>query len=461
LKTLRNDLQFAVVILSTKSAELTIHFFKSYMRDDVLRYLYDIFLNSTGVNTDTRTVQEGQIYFALRGDRFDGNDYIDLAFERGASHVVVDSPWISPSSRIIKVPDTYECLQTLANHHRKQMSTLVIGLTGSNGKTTTKELIHSVLSQAFNVLATEGNLNNHIGLPLTLLKLDNSYSHAVIEMGASSVREIDFLSRIAEPTIGYITNYGKAHLEGFGSEQGIIQGKSELYDFLRETGGLSVVNADDAMQMKKSANMNRITFGSSKADFVIKKLDNSEDEFLHVLFNKKIIKSQLTGAYNFPNIFAAITIGKYLGMTDEDVALGISQYVPQNNRSEIRQIKTNTVILDAYNANPTSVEMALRALAARKGYKVAILGDMFELGRFALEEHYRMLSLARELGINRIITVGELYMEVFSGRGVEQYITTQECMDGLSLGKPLRKATILIKGSRGMRLEQLLDFLNT
>jgi UDP-N-acetylmuramoyl-tripeptide--D-alanyl-D-alanine ligase len=280
-------------------------------------------------------------------------------------------------------------------------------------------------------------------------------------MGASSVREIDFLSRIAEPTIGYITNYGKAHLEGFGSEQGIIQGKSELYDFLRETGGLSVVNADDAMQMKKSAHMNRITFGSSKADFVIKKLDNSEDEFLHVLFNKKIIKSQLTGAYNFPNIFAAITIGKYLGMTDEDVALGISQYVPQNNRSEIRQIKTNTVILDAYNANPTSVEMALRALAARKGYKVAILGDMFELGRFALEEHYRMLSLARELGINRIITVGELYMEVFSGRGVEQYITTQECMDGLSLGKPLRKATILIKGSRGMRLEQLLDFLNT
>jgi UDP-N-acetylmuramoyl-tripeptide--D-alanyl-D-alanine ligase len=426
------------------------------MPNEVLQYVYQLFLESAGVNTDTRSIIPNQIYFALRGENFDGNDYIDVAFEKGASHVVVDSPWITASSRIIKVPDTFDFLQKLANHHRKLMPAKIIGLTGSNGKTTSKELMYSVLSKSFNVLATKGNLNNHIGLPLTLLQLNEQHTHAIIEMGASSVGEIDFLCKIAEPELGYITNYGKAHLEGFGSEEGIVIGKSELYDYLRRTGGMAIVNADDSRQMEKSEDVYRYTFSfKARSDFQLKKVKGS-DGLLSVACKGVEIRSHLSGDYNLTNIAAAIALGHYLEMDIEDIAKGIESYIPQNNRSEVRQLGSNTIILDAYNANPTSIEMALRALAKRRGNKVAILGDMLELGKYSYDEHQRMIRLARELSINKIITVGPEFFRANVLRNIEQYSNTQECIEALA-HLSIRNSNILIKGSRGMRLEKLLS----
>lgn len=426
------------------------------MQDPILEYVYQLFLQSEGITTDTRSVIPNQIYIALRGENFDGNDFIDVAFEKGASHVIVDAPWITSSSKIIRVTDTFDFLQKLANHHRKSMPAIVVGLTGSNGKTTTKELMHAVLSTSFNVLATEGNLNNHIGVPLTLLRLKKHHTHAIIEMGASSIGEIEFLSNIAQPNIGYITNYGKAHLEGFGSEEGIVIGKSELFQFLRSSGGIALVNADDHKQMQHSANVHSYTFAfEAKANC---KLENHvhKDGLLSVFFNGTEIRSNLSGEYNFSNIAAAVALGHYLSMNVEDIAKGIESYIPQNNRSEIRKLGSNTIILDAYNANPTSVEMALRALAKRKGNKVAILGDMLELGKYSHEEHQRIIRLARELNINKIITIGSEYLNANVHRNIEQFSSTTECIQAL-YAQPILDSNVLIKGSRGLKLEQLLQ----
>ncbi len=417
--------------------------------------LHQLFLDSTGITTDTRKIESGNLFFALKGENFNGNLFANNAIEKGALASIVDEDVDSRNPKIIRVDDVLQTLQELANFHRKYLGIPIVSLTGSNGKTTTKELIATILSEKYKTLATVGNLNNHIGVPLTLLSIKTE-EMAVVEMGANHLKEIEQLCSIAEPDFGYITNFGKAHLEGFGGEEGVIQGKSEMYSYLKQNNKLAFVNADDPKQMEKSASLNRITFSfKNNGDYHFTSFKNQG--FAGIKYNGTSIQSHLVGNYNTINLAAAATIGLYFDVSIGQIKTAIENYIPQNNRSQIIQKNNKTILLDAYNANPSSMQLALENFAEIPGEKAVILGDMFELGQSSLEEHQHIADLCAQLSFEQVFLIGRWFSQVKTSS--DNIILFQERDDFSHYLKihAIQANNILIKGSRGMALEKLLD----
>lgn len=399
------------------------------------------------------------MFFALKGDNFNGNNYAEKALKSGAKFAIIDEVKFNTSNQTILVNNVLNTLQELSSYHRKQLNTPIIALTGSNGKTTTKELINAVLSEKYNTTATVGNLNNHIGVPLTLLSMTPKTEIGIVEMGANHQKEIEFLCKIAKPDYGYITNFGKAHLEGFGSVEGVIKGKSEMYEFLISQNKHIFVNTNDDIQVEKTKNAKRYTYGNKigKVDVLI--VFTEAQPFVKCLYNNQNIQSQLIGDYNFNNIAAAITIGNYFKVKDSDIKNGIENYIPSNNRSQIIDKASNKIVLDAYNANPTSMQAALLNFEKQPGNKIAILGDMFELGDDAIIEHQNIVDLALTLNISQVILVGEnFYKSKIHSEKAIQFESFKAFKNDYNFSL-IKNKTILIKGSRGMALERLLDLI--
>lgn len=420
--------------------------------------IHQLFLNSKGVNTDTRSIIKNQIFIALRGEKFNGNVYALQAIEKGACFAIVDDIELH-HEKFILVQDALKTLQDLATYHRNYLDIPIIALTGSNGKTTTKELINAVLSTKYNCIATHGNLNNHIGVPLTLLSMTKNTEIGVVEMGANHMREIAELSEIAAPNYGYITNIGKAHLEGFGSEENILIGKTELYDYIKKNSGTLFCNADDHKLFPLANKAKSLFFSKNDAKHLIVKFKGATP-FVSVSFNYTEIQSKLIGNYNYTNIAASILIGTYFKVDDKDIKTAIENYIPKNNRSELVTKGSNTIILDAYNANPSSMKEALNHLhntTTHKAQKIAILGDMFEMGKYADKEHQDIVELTKGLSIDKIVLVGENfnncntnYNKIIAFKKVESLLSHLE-------EKKYTNSLFLIKGSRGMKLEQTLE----
>lgn len=421
--------------------------------------IHSLFLQYPRVCTDSRKIVPDSLFFALKGPHFNGNAYAEDALRQGAAYAIVDEEEFAQGAGCILVPDALECLQDLGTHHRRQCGATVIALTGSNGKTTTKELIASVLSRKYRTLATKGNLNNHIGVPLTLLEIEEGTEMAVIEMGANHQREIAFLCALAEPDYGYITNYGKAHLEGFGGVPGVIRGKSEMYDYLTANGKTAFLNADDPIQREKlKGYAKKVGFSTSSDQGYYQIQYLGADPFVHLRVEATEIKTQLGGAYNFSNCAAAVLIGKYFNVPLADIKAAIEGYLPENNRSQSLQKGSLEIFLDAYNANPSSMSAALRHLGGLKqDKKIAILGDMFELGSEAASEHQAMADLAEELPLDQVFLVGKEFARTRSG--ASRFETFEAFADYLKAHPVQGPATVLIKASRGMALERLLDYL--
>lgn len=421
--------------------------------------LHQLFLQHPEVSTDSRNIPGNGIFFALKGANFDGNQFAREALEKGVSFAVVDNPEVALDARFILVDDTLKTLQELAAFHRAYCKTPILALTGSNGKTTTKELFAAVLQKRFNTLATRGNLNNQIGVPLTLLKLQPEMEMAVIEMGANHQGEIGFLCNLAQPDFGYITNFGKAHLEGFGGVEGVIKGKSEMFNFLITASKTIFWNADDPIQQAKLEQYTN-TYGFSqqpgKTDQTIQFLD--ADPYVRLQIGEVQINTQLIGAYNFTNCAAAVLVGMYFGIAAEDIRMALEAYVPNNNRSQLIQRGSRQIILDAYNANPSSMTAALQHFQKLEATpKVAILGDMFELGEEAAQEHLAVGRLAQSLGLSRLYLVGKNFLQ--TNLMEANYPDLDSLKEELTINPLPEGATILIKGSRGMALERVLDVL--
>ncbi|WP_299066036.1 UDP-N-acetylmuramoyl-tripeptide--D-alanyl-D-alanine ligase [uncultured Polaribacter sp.] len=403
------------------------------------------------VDTDTRKIRKNTLFFALKGDNFNGNKFAKEAIKKGASFAIIDEEEYHNNKTTILVNNVLETLQDLARYHRKQLKTTIIALTGSNGKTTTKELINVVLSKKHNTKATYGNLNNHIGVPLTLLSFTPDVEMGIVEMGANHQKEIEFLCSIANPDFGYITNFGKAHLEGFGGVEGVIKGKSELYKYLIANNKTAFINPNDELQLQKTSNCNTIRFNNS-----IKLLDASP--FVELTYKNHKISSNLIGEYNFTNIAAAITIGHYFKILDRDIQSAIEDYVPANNRSQIINKEKNYIILDAYNANPSSMKVALENFSKLESTsKTVILGDMFELGSSAEIEHQNMVDLADKFNFENTIYVGENF---YKTKTKSKKLSTYQELENFIKKNPLENQKILVKGSRGMGLERIINFIN-
>lgn len=421
--------------------------------------LHQIFLQCRSVCTDTRKIQKNDLFFALKGDNFNGNTYANYALKLGAKYAIIDDPEFDVSEETILVNNALDALQKLASFHRNYLKVPILAITGSNGKTTTKELINTILSQNYKTTATIGNLNNHIGVPLTLLSMTKDTEIGIVEMGANHQKEIEFLCSIAQPDYGYITNFGKAHLEGFGGVKGVIKGKSELYNYLIKHNKIIFINANDPTQVDKTKKANVVTFGNSVLGTDISINFVEAQPFVSCVFRNLIIQSQLIGEYNFNNISAAITIGNYFKVQPNDIKTAIENYEPTNNRSQIIHKNTNKIILDAYNANPSSMRAALVSFEKQPGHKIAILGDMFELGKEAKTEHQNIANLAIDLNIDQIIFVGEnFYESKLNSEKSIQYDTFEDFKDEFDISQ-IEQTTFLIKGSRGMALERILDVL--
>ncbi|WP_422083641.1 UDP-N-acetylmuramoyl-tripeptide--D-alanyl-D-alanine ligase [Ulvibacterium sp.] len=423
-----------------------------------IKDLHQHFLEFPTVSTDTRKMKDNSIFFALKGDNFNGNSYAEGALKKGASYAVIDEKEYAVSDRYILVDDVLKTLQDLATYHRNYCSAKVIGLTGSNGKTTTKELIHAVLSKKYSTIATQGNLNNHIGVPLTLLSIQEDTEIAIVEMGANHQKEIAFLSEIAQPDFGYITNFGKAHLEGFGGVEGVIKGKSELYDYLRTNHKSVFLNADDPIQLKKMGDyIQKYGFSTDKqAYYKIEFL--GADPFVQLRVENIVINSRLIGGYNFTNCAVAICMGKYFNVDLSTIKMAIEAYIPQNNRSQIMEKRGSTIVLDAYNANPTSMKAALESFGATdKNPKIALLGDMFELGEAASEEHQKIVDMVSEMDLEDAFFIGENFYATQTS--FKKFNSVDEIAAFLKSNPLPKNRTLLIKGSRGMALERLLEFI--
>ncbi len=425
-----------------------------------IKDLHELFMKSSGVVTDSRKIKNNCIFFSLKGENFNGNEFANSAVEKGAMLAVVDEKKFSQNKEnYILVENCLETLQNLANFHRKKLNTKIIGITGSNGKTTTKELINSVLKTHFITYCTKGNLNNHIGVPLSLLEISKNTEVAIIEMGANHIGEIKLLSEIVEPDYGYITNFGKAHLEGFGSEEGVIKGKTELYKFLFKRNGFIFYNSDDEKQKHLLSDYkNKFGFGikSSDLNYTIK----SENPTIILEVNNNIIESTLFGNYNIQNIISAVTVGIYLEIPIEKISNGISNYISSNNRSQIVEINSNKIILDAYNANPSSMLLAIKSFEKSKlQNKVLILGDMFELGQYEKKFHQEIIDYCENLNINRVFLVGKIFSKTIHSRkflSSANYIELSKRKEF----KEIKNSNLLIKGSRGIQLEKLLEFIS-
>lgn len=422
-----------------------------------IEQLYKLFLQFPTISTDTRKITKDCLFFALKGDNFNGNSYAKQALEKGAAFAIVDEKEYANENHIILVDDTLKSLQELASFHRKQSKAKVISLTGSNGKTTTKELINAVLSTNYKTIATVGNLNNHIGVPLTLLSIKEDTEIAIVEMGANHQKEIEFLCQIVEPDYGYITNFGKAHLEGFGGLEGVIKGKSELYDFLFQHNSFIFFNADDVIQLSKlNSYLKKFGFSQNNSQYYIIKLI-SANPFVKIEFENYSINSKLIGAYNFVNCCAAIVIGKYFNVSLENIKKGIESYVPANNRSQIMEKNGHQIILDAYNANPSSMKVALENFNhLNVSPKIAFLGDMFELGETASEEHQAIADLATSMNFDDTFFIGKNFVKTKNNK---KTFKTFEDLASYLKANPLQKSNLFIKGSRGMALERILELL--
>lgn len=430
--------------------------------------IYKLLLQSNGVVIDSRKIQKNDFFVAIKGENFDANTFAQQALDNGALCVVIDNPDYYIDQRTILVKSSLETLQQLANFHRKQLALPIIALTGSNGKTTSKELINAVLSEKYKTKATVGNLNNHIGVPLTLLSFDYKTEVGIVEMGANHKQEIEFLCQIAEPNLGYITNFGKAHLEGFGGFEGVIQGKSELYQYIQSENfdeeevrqKWVFINLDDAIQVEKSEGLNRFTFSFNNKNAAVFINSVEANSFVKIKFEDTEIQSNLVGMYNAPNIAAAIAFGKYFRVDTQKIKKAIENYIPTNNRSQIIEKNSNKIILDAYNANPSSMKVAIENFLNLDGKsKMMILGDMFELGTESLQEHKNIISLVKDKPDVEVLFVGN---DFYSNRTPKEHFTFFESFEKLEeyilTKKPVNK-DILIKGSRGMALERTLDLL--
>lgn len=419
--------------------------------------LHKLFLKYPQVCTDTRNIQPNCLFFAFKGPNFNGNKFAAEAIRKGAAYAIVDEEKYVAGKAFVLVDNVLQSLQELANFHRNYCTAKIIGLTGSNGKTTTKELIYTVLSKKYNTIATKGNLNNHIGVPLSLLTIKTDTEFAIIEMGANHIKEIEFLCNMAQPDYGYITNFGKAHLEGFGGIEGVIKGKRELYDHLIANKKFIFLNADDPIQVKKLKTYPN-KFGYSNLDNKYYKINLlGAHPFVKLETEKAIIGTQLIGSYNFTNCAAAVLIGKYFNVPMEDIKNAIEAYVPQNNRSQIIDKKEYHIVLDAYNANPNSMEAALEHFNNLPGNsKVVFLGDMFELGKNAREEHQNIVDLASGMNFDKVYLIGQNFYKTHSN--FTKFATFEDLSDFLKSNK-LKKGNLLIKGSRGMALERILDYL--
>ena len=427
--------------------------------------LYRIFLTCNGVTTDSRNCPEGSLFIALKGDSFNGNAFAAKALESGCAYAVVDEAEYAPDgdTRYIVADNGLEALQQLARHHRRQLGTPIVGITGTNGKTTTKELIAVVLSQSHNILYTQGNLNNHIGVPLTLLRLRPEHELAIVEMGASHPGDIKELVEIAEPDYGIITNVGKAHLEGFGSFEGVIRTKGELYDFLRVRGNATIfIHADNPYLKEMAHGLNPITYGNEAGLYVSGHVTgnspflafewkaDTEDE-------RHTVQTQLIGEYNLPNALAAVTIGRFFGVEAEKIDKALTEYTPQNNRSQLKKTADNTLIIDAYNANPTSMRAAIGNFCHIQAEdKMLILGDMRELGKESAAEHQKVADYLEACGFKNVVLVGEQFAA--TRHTYPTYPDVAALIAALQADKPCGK-TILIKGSNGIRLSTIVEYL--
>ena len=422
--------------------------------------IYQCFLQCESVSTDTRKIAPNSLFIALKGENFDANTFAKEALEKGALFVIVDNKqYYTDENKMLLVKDSLKTLQELANYHRKQLGLPIIALTGSNGKTTTKELINVVLSKKYNTKATIGNLNNHIGVPLTLLTFNESTDIGIVEMGANHQKEIEELCQIAEPDYGYITNFGKAHLEGFGGIEGVIKGKSELYNYLKDNKKTVFLNFDDQIQVEKSSGIRNFSFSTAEnSDVVITNI--SANPFVKVDLDEIHIQSHLIGIYNANNINAAITIGKYFNIEENKIKEAIENYVPSNNRSQLIENNNNKIILDAYNANPSSMQAALTNFIQLNSLKkIAILGDMFELGTESLSEHNKLIqSIKNESNIDFYFIGENFYKNKILSKNIKFYETFESFKEGFKTKNTI-ETTILIKGSRGMALERTLDLL--
>ncbi|WP_309640271.1 UDP-N-acetylmuramoyl-tripeptide--D-alanyl-D-alanine ligase [Flavobacterium sp.] len=425
-----------------------------------IQHIHQLFLQCHSVSIDTRKIQPQCFFVAIKGDRFDANTFANEALDKGATYVIIDNSDYYIDERTILVDDSLKTLQVLAQFHRKYLKVPIIALTGSNGKTTTKELIQVVLSKKFNTKATVGNLNNHIGVPLTLLSFNNSTEIGIVEMGANHQKEIEFLCDIAQPDYGYITNFGKAHLEGFGGVEGVIKGKSEMYVYLSKNDKKVFVNLEDAIQVDKSSQMNRITFGVNNptANTIIDEV--KANPFVEIHFSNTTIHSHLIGLYNANNINAAITIGQYFGVENEGIKQALENYIPENNRSQLVHQHSNEIILDAYNANPSSMAVAIANFSQLdKKNKVAILGDMFELGSESIQEHKAIIDLLLNENEIDCYFIGKDFYQNKIDKKHFHFYDTFESFEAAINQLSFQDKMILIKGSRGMALERTLELL--
>lgn len=410
--------------------------------------LYKLYMQHGLVDTDTRNIRRNTIFFALKGENFNGNKFAEEALLKGAAYAIIDEIEYVSSKRTILVDNVLKTLQKLATYHRNMLRIPIVSLTGSNGKTTTKELIKAVLSSQYKITATKGNLNNHIGVPLTLLSMTDKTEIGIVEMGANHPKEIAFLSEVSNPDFGYITNFGSAHLEGFGSIEGVVKAKSELYDFLIINGKKIFVNPKDPIQIEKTKNANTIFFNKSI-------VFDEVNPFVKLFFKNTEIQSNLIGEYNFFNLAAAITIGDYFKINKKYIKESIENYIPSNNRSQLIKTKKNRIILDAYNANPTSMRAALKSFDnINSKNKTIILGDMFELGDYSNKEHQSIVDLTMNSKLNNLFFVGANFNKTTTNH--YKFINI-EALKKYLLNNPIKDSLILVKGSRGMALEQILD----
>jgi UDP-N-acetylmuramoyl-tripeptide--D-alanyl-D-alanine ligase len=425
-----------------------------------INYIHSLFLKCKSVSIDTRKIEPNSLFVAIKGDRFDANTFAAEALEKGASYVIIDNKDYFIDQRTVLVEDSLITLQELAKFHRAYLKLPIIALTGSNGKTTTKELINVVLSKKYKTKATIGNLNNHIGVPLTLLSFNAETEIGIVEMGANHKKEIEFLCELAKPDYGYITNFGKAHLEGFGGVEGVIEAKSEMYQYLFENNKLAFINLEDPIQVEKAKILKSYAFGINKDYANVNITAVSANPFVEINYLNLTIKSHLIGLYNANNINAALTIGKYFEVEDNAIKVALESYIPENNRSQLLTKGTNQIILDAYNANPSSMAVAIENfIQLDNPNKIMILGDMFELGQESPQEHKSIVTMLCNEEKVKCYFIGKAFYDKRIDKDNYSFYDTFDSFASYLKETKIGNSTILIKGSRGMALERTLDFL--